>query len=90
MDRDRILDAMRISPGVGDHDRNASRLGDLKDELIALFQTFNCEREPAELVFAIRIGAGDVANQIRRELPQAGAERVVEPREVVVVGNAIG
>src|SRR5439155_17543523 len=69
---------------------NPSCLGRAKDQLIPALQSLDRQSQAAELVFAIGVGTGDVADQVWRELAQAGAERVVEPAEVVVIGDAVG
>src|SRR5204863_919179 len=61
-----------------------------KDQLVALLQSFDGQVQPAKLVFPIWVGAGDVADQLRGELPQAGAEGVIQPVQVIVVPDAVG
>src|SRR6266436_10454275 len=86
----RVFHIPRVAAGEGDHHGDAASLGDAEDKFVALLQSVNGERQAAELVFAIGIGAGDVAEQLRIELAKAGAERVVEPREIVVVASFVG
>src|SRR5207249_8870875 len=66
------------------------RASHAEHELIALLQAFNRQPQAAELIFEIWISASNITNQFRRELAQAGAERIVEPGKIVIVGDAIG
>src|SRR5882762_9136372 len=90
VNRNRVFDIPRVAAGEGDHHGDAASFGDAEDEFVALLQPVNGERQAAELVFAIGIGSGDVAEQLRVELAKAGAESVVEPCEIVVIANFVG
>ena len=65
-------------------------LGNALLAFISPLESFEAQRQPAQLVFAIWISAGDVADQVRLELAQAGTDGVVQPGQVVVVANPIG
>ena len=61
MNRDRILDIPRVAAGKGHHHGNVSGTSHTEDELVALLQSVHGERQAAELVVAIGIGSGNVA-----------------------------
>ena len=89
MDGDRVLDAAGVAAGEGDHHRDAAGAGGGEDQRVPFLQPLEGERQSAQLVFAVGIGAGEIAEQVRLELAQAGTERVVEPGEVVRVAGAV-
>ena len=63
VNRDGIFDISRVAAGECDHHGDAASLGDAEDEFIPLLQSLDGQRQAAELVFAIGIGSGDVADK---------------------------
>jgi hypothetical protein len=90
VDGDGVIDVAGVASGVGDHDGNVAGAGHSEDELVALFEAIDAEIESAELVLAVGIGSRDVADEVGLELAESGAERVVEPGEIVVVADPVG
>src|SRR5262249_21705888 len=86
---DGILHALRVTSCVGRHNRNATRLCHAEYQLVAFFQAINRQRESPQLIFAIRICSGNVADQVRCELPQAGTQGVIQPCKIIVIRNSI-
>jgi hypothetical protein len=56
--------------------------------LVAAFEAFNGKRKPAELVLAIRVGAGDVEQQMGREVHRH-LERATEAIEIFAISDAV-
>ena len=90
MDRDRVLHPPGVSSGIGHHDGNISGLRDAKELQVPFFQTFNRQCQATQLVLFVRIGPGDVAQQLRLELSQPRTERLVQPGEILLVGGPVG
>src|SRR5277367_4432018 len=63
VDRDCVLDIPRVATGKGHHHWKVSCASDTENEFVALLQSINRERQSAELVFAVGIGPGNVAEQ---------------------------
>src|SRR6266481_5907118 len=57
----RVFHIPRVAAGEGDHHGDAASLGDAEDKFVTLLQSVHGERQAPELVFAIGIGSGDVA-----------------------------
>jgi len=68
VNRDRVFEFQSVAAGECDHHGDALGLGDLEHESISLLQSRNRQRQSAELIFAIRIGSGEVADEFRLEL----------------------
>src|SRR5271165_7594827 len=83
VDSNGVLDAVGIASGKSNHHRNIAGTGNAKDEFVPALQSFNGKVQPAELVLAVRIGAGHVADKFGVEVPQAGAQRVVQPGQIL-------
>src|SRR5207244_2533743 len=62
VDRDRIFHTARIAAGERHHHWNVTCSGYTEHQFVAPLESFNGERQSAKLIFAIRIGAGNVAN----------------------------
>src|SRR5437899_3187604 len=69
--------------------RPSPRSAHAKNQFITLLQALNRQRQPAKLVFAIRVGAGDVAQQVCLKLAESRAEGVIQPAEIIGVADAI-
>src|SRR5271168_1702372 len=69
VDRHSVFDAASIAAGVGHHRGNTLCPRHAENKFVPLLQSFDRQRQAAELVFAVGIGSGDVANQIGLELP---------------------
>ena len=59
-------------------------------QAVAFHQAFEGQRQPAQLVFEIGIGARQVDNQLRVEHGQRGAVAVAQAVQVLAVAHAIG
>ena len=90
MDGHGIFHSDCISTGVGRHDWYVARAGGPKNQLIALLKTADGQIQSAQLVFAERIGAGDIANKLWIELPQPGASEHYPATPDILVSAAIG
>src|SRR5207253_8452437 len=84
-----VFDVARVAAGESDHHRNLPRAAHAKNQFITLLQALNGQRQPAKLVFAIRVGAGDVAQQVWLKLAESRAEGVIQPAEIIGVADAI-
>src|SRR5215469_5733284 len=85
-----VFDAGGVAAGVRHENGEATSASGAKDQLVALLQAVDCEIQSAKLIFAERIGSGDVADQLGLELSEAGAQGVIEPGEVFGVAAAVG
>jgi len=68
VDLDSVLHPLRISAGVGHHNRNIAGASHTENKLIAALETFDGQRQATELVFNVRIGTSDVADEVWLEL----------------------
>ena len=93
-------DALRLARIARDHFLRQGRqdagsstdlaAGVVEDEGVAAAEAFDGESEAAELVFAVRVGAGDIEDEIGLEFAEAAGEMGVEDREIVFVADAVG
>src|SRR5271165_1868949 len=90
VNRDRIFHILRIASGECDHHRKVACPRHAEHQFVAPFQPLDRQIQPAKLIFAIGIGARHVAQQIRLKLPQAGAERVIEPGQIIRISATVG
>src|SRR3989338_1817810 len=59
-----VLHAPSITTGEGDGDGDAARAGGFEHEAVAFLQTLERQGQAAELVFLVRISAGEIVNQV--------------------------
>lgn len=90
MNLNRIFDAASIASGKSDRDGSAIAAAIIEDQHVAAAKALDREREAAELIFAVWVGASDVKNQIRAKFREAAREMRVENREIIFVADAIG
>lgn len=62
----------------------------VEDEVVAAAQAVDGERKAAKLVFVIRIGAGDVEDEVRVKVVEGADQMRVEDGEIVFVAEAVG
>src|SRR5208337_4161563 len=86
---DGIFHAVGIAARIGDHHGDVASTGSTKDELIAALQSFDGKVQSAKLVFAEGIGASNIADELRVELPQPGTQSVVEPGKIFGIAAAV-
>ena len=67
---------------------HSARAGDVFT--ISLLQSLNRQRQSAELIFAIRIGSGEVTDEFRLEHAQSQTERVADARQIFGVADPVG
>src|ERR1051326_3681279 len=89
MNGDRILDTACISSGIGDHDRNVTGSSSPQDQIVALFEPFNGQGQPSELIFSLGIRTGDIAENLRLELPERRTECLIQPSEILLIVGSI-
>ena len=90
VNRDCVFEIQGVAAGECDHHGDALGLGDSEHESISLLQSLNRQRQSAELIFAIRIGSGEVTDEFRLELAQSQTERVAEARQIFGVADPVG
>ncbi len=64
--------------------------GVVEDESVAAVKAFDGERETAELVFAIRVGSGDIEDEVGMKLAEAAREMQIQDGKIVFVADAVG
>jgi hypothetical protein len=89
VDRDRVLYPPGVAACAGHHHGHPAAARRLKDALIARLQAIDRQRESAELITDVRIGAGEVADELGSNRRRR-AERDVEPGQVLRVPNRSG
>src|ERR1700676_4941180 len=85
-----VFDAASVTAGENGYDGNAALAGGFKNAAGALLQTFFCQHEAAELIFAERIGAADVEERIGRKLVKRLLDGRDECAEILVVVDTVG
>src|ERR1019366_8678650 len=86
----RVFDVVRIAAGVGDHHGYVACARGPEDKLVALLQPRDGQIQSAKLVVGVRIGARNVADQLRLKQPQTGTQSVIEPGQIFDIAAAIG
>ena len=90
MNLHRVRNLTRVAAGEGDADGDAVAASEAEDESVAAAEAIDGEREAAELVFTVRIGAGDVEDEVGMKIVEGAGEVRVEDGEIVFVAEAIG
>ena len=90
VDADGVFDLAGVASREGDGEGRAVAAAVVKDQRVAAAKAFDGEREAAELIFAVRVGARDVKNQVRAKFGEAAYQMRFEDGEIVFVADAVG
>ncbi len=89
MNRDGVADFDGVTTGQGDKHRDLRRQRRSDHQTVPRAQTFQGQRQAAQLVLAIRVGAGHVSHQLRPEVRQRGQVRRPQPLQILLIAGFI-
>ena len=90
MDADGVGDLAGVAAGEGDGEWHAVAAAVIENERVAAAEPSDGEGEAAKLVFAERVGAGNVKHKIGAKFGEATDEMRFEDGEIVFVADAVG
>ena len=84
-----VFHTARVASRQSDHQRTFIFAGVIHYQGVAAGQAFHSQRQAAELVFPVGVGACDVKNNLRCEFGEGFAQMLVEDREIIFVTYAV-
>ena len=90
VDLHRLGDVLAVAAGDGDGDGDPHFAAGFEHHGVAARESVDGEGEAAQRVALVRIGAGQVDDELGARVAQHAGERVRERREIRLVAGAVG